>query len=139
MPNLFKLLIGVLISLFFVNTYSSNVVSDSIKIKTFEQHVKSLDYISRKTSNNKLYLNLAKSYCDSILKFDSKNTFANKFKDKIDLTLSANELNMNHPIIRKRNFMNMSKQEISVSDHSSDECTDIDMSPPHKRRRIIRG
>ena len=98
MPNLFKLLIGVLISLFFVNTYSSNVVSDSIKIKTFEQHVKSLDYISRKTSNNKLYLNLAKSYCDSILKFDSKNTFANKFKDKIDLTLSANELNMNHKI-----------------------------------------
>ena len=65
----------MLISLFFVNTYSSNVVSDSIKIKTFEQHVKSLDYISRKTSNNKLYLNLAKSYCDSILKFDSKNTF----------------------------------------------------------------
>lgn len=98
MPNLFKLLIGVLISLFFVNTYSSNVVSDSIKIKTFEQHVKSLDYISRKTSNNKLYLNLSKSYCDSILKYDSTNKFAKKFKDKIDLTLSANELNMNHKI-----------------------------------------
>ena len=98
MPNLFKLLIVVLISLFFVNTYSSNVVSDSIKIDQFKKHVKSLDYISRKTSNNKLYLNLSKSYCDSILKYDSKNKFAKKFIDKIDLTLSANELNMNHKI-----------------------------------------
>ena len=66
MPNLFKLLIAVLTSLFFVNTHSSNTVSDSIKIETFEQHVKSLDYISRKTSNSKLYLNLSKSY---ILKY----------------------------------------------------------------------
>ena len=50
MSNLFKLLIAVLISLFFVNTYSSNVVSDSVKIDQFKKHVKSLDYISRKTS-----------------------------------------------------------------------------------------
>ena len=98
MSNLFKLLIAVLISLFFVNTYSSNVVSDSVKIDQFKKHVKSLDYISRKTSNSKLYLNLSKSYCDSILKYDSTNKFAKKFKDKIDLTLSANELNMNHKI-----------------------------------------
>ena len=43
-------------------------------------------------------MNFAKSYCDSILKLDGKNEFAKKFNDKIDLTLSANELNMNHKI-----------------------------------------
>ena len=87
------------ISLFFFTSYSySNVETDSIKIDRFETHIKSLDYISRKTSDNKQYLNLAKSYCDSILELDSENEFAKKFNDKIDLTLSANELNMNHKI-----------------------------------------
>ena len=79
-----------------VNIFSTN--RDSIVVEKYKTHVTSLDYISRKTSNSKLYLNLAKSYCDSILKYDSKNEFAIKFKDKIDLTLSANELNMNHKI-----------------------------------------
>ncbi len=96
---LYKSIYFLFIPVFFFTSFSfSNVETDSIKINRFERHVKSLDYISRKTSNSKLYLNLAKSYCDSILKFDSKNTFAKKFKDKIDLTLSANELNMNHKI-----------------------------------------
>ncbi len=87
------------ISLFSFTSYSySNVETDSIKIDRFERHIKSLDYISRKTSDNKQYLNLAKSYCDSILELDSENEFVKKFNDKIDLTLSANELNMNHKI-----------------------------------------
>ena len=63
----------VFVLFFAVNFSFSNQKVDSLKIERFEQHVKSLDYISRKTSNSKLYLNLAKSYCDSILKFDSKN------------------------------------------------------------------
>ena len=79
-----------------INIFSTN--KDSIVVEKYKTHVTSLDYISRKTSNSKLYLNLAKSYCDSILKYDDKNEFALKFRDKINLTLSANELNMNHKI-----------------------------------------
>ena len=97
--HLNKSIYFLFISLFSFTSYSySNVETDSIKIDRFERHIKSLDYISRKTSNSKLYLNFAKSYCDSILKLDGKNEFAKKFNDKIDLTLSANELNMNHKI-----------------------------------------
>ena len=98
MTNLSNKLIFVFALLCFVNITYSNKDFDTIKIDKFEQHVKSLDYISRKTSDNKQYLNLAKSYCDSILELDSKNEFAKNFKNKINLTLSANELNMNHRI-----------------------------------------
>ena len=83
--HLNKSIYFLFISLFSFTSYSySNVETDSIKIDRFERHIKSLDYISRKTSNSKLYLNFAKSYCDSILKLDSKNEFAKKFNDKID-------------------------------------------------------
>ena len=96
---LYKSISFVFISLFlFTGSSYSNVEKDSVKIIRFERHIKSLDYISRKTSDNKQYLNLAKSYCDSILELDSNNVFAQKFKDKIELTLSANEFNMNHRI-----------------------------------------
>ena len=87
------------ISLFsFTSLSFSKVETDSIKIDRFERHIKSLDYISRKTSDKKQYLNLAKSYCDSILLLDSDNAFAKKFKDKIELTLIANGFNMNHRV-----------------------------------------
>ena len=83
---------------FFSSPGFSKVETDSIKIDRFERHIKSLDYISRKTSDKKQYLNLAKSYCDSILLLDSNNAFAKKFNDKIELTLIANEFNMNHRV-----------------------------------------
>ena len=83
---------------FFSSPGFSKVETDSIKIDRFERHIKSLDYISRKTSDKKQYLNLAKSYCDSILLLDSNNAFAKKFNDKIELTLTANEFNMNHRV-----------------------------------------
>ena len=97
--HLNKSIYFLFISVFFFTSFSySNVETDSIKINRFERHIKSLDYISRKTSDKKQYLNLAKSYCDSILFLDSNNGFAKKFKDKIELTLNANEFNMNHRI-----------------------------------------
>ena len=71
--HLNKSIYFLFISLFFFTSYSySNVETDSIKIDRFETHIKSLDYISRKTSDNKQYLNFAKSYCDSILELDRK-------------------------------------------------------------------
>ena len=97
--HLYKSISFIFISVFlFTGSSYSNVEKDSVKINRFERHIKSLDYISRKTSDNKQYLNLAKSYCDSILELDSNNVFAQKFKDKIELTLGANEFNMNHRI-----------------------------------------
>ncbi len=99
MTSLLNKSILAFISVFFIyNLTNSSRGSTKNKIDKFEQHVKSLDYISRKTSDNKQYLNLARNYCDSILKLDPESKFAQKFKDKINLTLSANELNMNHRI-----------------------------------------
>ena len=71
---------------------------DSAKISRLKTHISTLDYISRHTSNSKVYINLGQSYVDSILKIDSENIFALKFKDKFNLTLSTCDQNMNHKI-----------------------------------------
>ena len=71
---------------------------DSAKISRLKTHISTLDYISRHTSNSKVYINLGQSYVDSILKMDSENIFALKFKDKFNLTLSTCDQNMNHKI-----------------------------------------
>ena len=41
--------------------------SESLQNK-YKRHVTTLDYISRKTDNNKYFLNLALNYCDSLSK-----------------------------------------------------------------------
>ncbi|MDB2345782.1 hypothetical protein N9V61_03055 [Flavobacteriaceae bacterium] len=76
----------------------ANPVIDSLKIKRLKNHVSSLDYITRQIDNSKFYLNLNKSYCDSILAIDSTNQFALDFKNKINLTLATCDQNINHKI-----------------------------------------
>ena len=76
----------------------ANTAIDSLKIKRLKNHVSSLDYITRQIDNSKFYLNLNKSYCDSILAIDSSNQFALDFKNKINLTLATCDQNINHKI-----------------------------------------
>ena len=86
--------------LIFLSFYCQSQIhnDDSAKISRLKTHISTLDYISRHTSNSKVYINLGQSYVDSILKIDSENKFALKFKDKFNLTLSTCDQNMNHKI-----------------------------------------
>ena len=45
---------------------------DSAKISRLKTHISTLDYISRHTSNSKVYINLGQSYVDSILKIEKE-------------------------------------------------------------------
>ena len=76
----------------------ANPAIDSLKIKRLKNHVSSLDYITRQIDNSKFYLNLNKSYCDSILSIDFTNQFAIDFKNRINLTLTTCDQNINHKI-----------------------------------------
>ena len=76
----------------------ANQEIDSLKIKRLKNHVSSLDYITRQIDNSKFYLNLNKSYCDSILSIDPSNKYALDFKEKINLTLATCDQNINHKI-----------------------------------------
>ena len=76
----------------------ANTAIDTLKIKRLKNHVSSLDYITRQIDNSKFYLNLNKSYCDSILSLDPENQFALDFKSKINLTLATCDQNINHKI-----------------------------------------
>ena len=60
----------------------ANSEIDFLKIKRLKNHVSSLDCITRQIDNSKYYLNLNKSYCDSILSIDQWNKFALDFKNK---------------------------------------------------------
>ena len=80
------------------NFLLANTAIDTLKIKKLNNHVSSLDYITRQIDNSKFYLNLNKSYCDSILLLDPENQFALDFKNKINLTLSTCDQNINHKI-----------------------------------------
>ena len=68
--------ITTLLFLLVSNFLWANPVIDSLKIKRLKNHVSSIDYITRQIDNSKFYLNLNKSYCDSILAIDSVNQFA---------------------------------------------------------------
>ena len=89
----------VIILFLLLSSFSwANSETDSLKIKRLKNHVSSLDYITRQIDNSKYYLNLNKSYCDSILSLDSSNKFALDFKNKINLTLATCDQNINHKI-----------------------------------------
>ena len=90
--------IVILLFLFLSNFSWANSEIDSLKIKRLKNHVSSLDYITRQIDNSKFYLNLNKSYCDSILSIDPSNKFALDFKEKINLTLATCDQNINHKI-----------------------------------------
>ena len=89
----------IITSYFFsVNLQSQSNNTDSLLVERYKRHITSLDYISRKTDNNKYFLNLANTYTDSILEIDTSNYFAKDFKNKISLTLLTCEENMNHKV-----------------------------------------
>ena len=90
--------IVILLFLLLSNFSWANSEIDSLKIKRLKNHVSSLDYITRQIDNSKFYLNLNKSYCDSILSIDPSNKFALDFKEKINLTLATCDQNINHKI-----------------------------------------
>ena len=90
--------IVILLFLLLSNFSWANSETDSLKIKRLKNHVSSLDYITRQIDNSKFYLNLNKSYCDSILSIDPSNKFALDFKEKINLTLATCDQNINHKI-----------------------------------------
>ena len=66
--------------------------------KKFKTHIHTLDYISRKTNNSKYFLNMAVQYCDSLMMIGKDSTWAQAFKEKIELTLITCEENMNHRV-----------------------------------------
>ena len=66
--------------------------------KKFKTHIHTLDYISRKTNNSKYFLNMAVQYCDSLMMIGKDSTWAQAFKEKIELTLITCENNMNHRV-----------------------------------------
>ena len=71
----------IITSYFFsVNLQSQSNNTDSLLVERYKRHITSLDYISRKTDNNKYFLNLANTYTDSILEIDTSNYFAKDFK-----------------------------------------------------------
>ena len=88
----------ILLFLLLTNFSWANQEIDSLKIKRLKNHVSSLDYITRQIDNSKFYLNLNKSYCDSILSIDPSNKYALDFKEKINLTLATCDQNINHKI-----------------------------------------
>ena len=95
-----KLQILFIITIYFfsVNLQSQSNNTDSLLVERYKRHITSLDYISRKTDNNKYFLNLANTYTDSILEIDTSNYFAKDFNNKISLTLLTCEENMNHKV-----------------------------------------
>lgn len=71
--------------------------SESLQNK-YKRHVTTLDYISRKTDNNKYFLNLALNYCDSLSKFKEEVFWATNYKNKIHLTLASSKNSMSHKV-----------------------------------------
>ena len=89
----------VIILFLLLSSFSwANPETDSLKIKRLKNHVSSLDCITRQIDNSKFYLNLNKSYCDSILSIDPANQFALDFKNRINLTLATCDQNINNKI-----------------------------------------
>ena len=67
---------------------------DLVKIEKYINHIKTLNYISRKNTSNPHFLNLSFKYSDSILYIDEDNEFALSNKLNIDLTRSTIEKNV---------------------------------------------
>ena len=71
--------------------------SESIQNK-YKRHITTLDFISRKTDNNKYFLNLALNYCDSLSKFKEEVFWTTNYKNKIQLTLASSKNSMSHKV-----------------------------------------
>ena len=100
-PILFIYFIAIFLFVFASPTicYASGQ-NDSIasNYNRYKKHVLTLDYIGRKTNSNQYFLNMAKTYCDSILMTSKDDPWALAFKDKIDLTIATCEFNMNYKV-----------------------------------------
>lgn len=91
-----RFLLLVFCSIISISLYSQTNHKDSLLIKRYKLHISSLDYISRKTDNNRHFLNLQNSYVDSIRKIDPSNSFATISKNRISLINSTCKDNINH-------------------------------------------
>ena len=80
------------------NCYARASDSSESTYKKFKTHIHTLNYISRKTNNSKYFLNMAVQYCDSLMMIGKDSSWAQAFKEKIELTLITCENNMNHRV-----------------------------------------
>ena len=71
-----RFLLSVFCSIISISLHSQTNHKDSLLIERYKLHISSLDYISRKTDNNRHFLNLQNSYVDSIRIIDPSNSFA---------------------------------------------------------------
>ena len=100
-PQYYNYLIAILFLLFsnsFVGQESTQNDSLTASFEKYKKHVLTLDYIGRKTNSNPYFLNLAKTYCDSVLTTGIDDDWAIAFKEKIDLTIATCEFNMNYKV-----------------------------------------
>ena len=98
-PFFLSLITFLLIVFGTYKTNYANEVNDSISnYNKFKTHVLTLDFISRKTNNSKYFLKMASKYCDSILMIGKDSSWAQSFKERIELTLVTCENNMNHRV-----------------------------------------
>ena len=100
-PILFIYLITIFLFVFVTpNPCYASGQNDSItsNYNRYKKHVLTLDYIGRKTNSNQYFLNMAKTYCDSIMMTSKDDPWAIAFKDKIDLTIATCEFNMNYQV-----------------------------------------
>lgn len=88
----------ILILLVFVNKSNCYAIyskkqNDSLLIKELSNHVETYLYVARNNYNNPIFLDVAKTYSDSILKIDKQNNFALATHKKISLIKSTIENN----------------------------------------------
>ena len=87
-------LFGTLFLLISFGGFSQN----NEKQERFQQHIETLEYMSRKTDNSKYYLDLALVYCDSLEAISTDRSWLESQRKKIELTLGTCEQNMNHKV-----------------------------------------
>ena len=94
--KIFNLIFFLLSSNFIFSTDLGKKITenDSTNIEKYINHIKTLNYISRKNASNPYFLNLAYKYSDSILLIEPKNEFASNTKISIDLTRVTTENNV---------------------------------------------
>ena len=95
-PKIFNLIFFLLYSNFIFSSDLGKKITenDSTNIEKYINHIKTLNYISRKNASNPYFLNLAYKYSDSILLIEPKNEFASNTKINIDLTRVTTENNV---------------------------------------------
>ncbi len=91
------------------------IQDDSIKVEKFINHVKTLNYISRKNASDPYFLDLTYKYSDSILLIDPENEFASNTKN-LNLESIGVKLDNNKRIKTDKNFQTNIKNVYAIGD-----------------------